>query len=397
MKWTEEKISELRNLIEEKGLSKKQVAKKMVCSLAAVEHTTKEKIGELKELLEKEKLSYWQAAKKMGTSRGNIAFRAMQHGIHSTAKSIKRKGVIDWTQDKLDDIKKFKIAGYNNYEIADILSKKYNKNISYDTIRNTSERYRLTMKYLQKDKDIPTYEASTIPEDNYLVTCDYHSPYHSELWINRSLEIARKHSIKKHIIIGDLFDFNALKYWAVDEGAEKKDLDGEILHTEPVIEVLDYFDKNILLCGNHERRVGMKTDSLIQARHLFGLFGAEIWKKKFKYSVYDKLLVGDKWMMVHPRSYSQISTSVAKRLAEKYHKNIINAHGHFVGMAYDRSGKFLAIDLGGMFDTEKIDYLNLRTTTHPNWKNGFGMLYNGRFYLFNDETDWDWWLNQKKK
>ena len=171
-----------------------------------------------------------------------------------------------------------------------------------------------------------------------------------------------------------------------------RDLDKEVFHTDPVIKALDYFDENILVCGNHERRVGMKTDSIIQARHLFGLYGEGIWNRKFKYSVYDKLFIGDEWMVVHPRSYSQISTSVARRLAEKYHKNIINAHGHFVGMAYDRSGKFLAIDLGGMFETKKVDYINLRTTTHPNWKNGFGALYNGKFHFFTDETDWNFWL-----
>lgn len=297
-----------------------------------------------------------------------------------------------WTKENISRIKKLLMVGNAHQEIADILSRELKRKITLSAVRNIIERNELAKKFLQEDTKMKTYKALTLPMDNYIISCDYHSPYHSELWINRGLAMADKFKIKKHIIIGDLFDFNALKYFTVDDGGPVRDFDKEIAQTDPVIKALDYFDENILLCGNHERRVGMKTDSMIQARHLFGLYGEGVWNRKFKYSVYDKLFIGKKWMVVHPRSYSQISTSVAKRLAEKYHRNVLNAHGHFVGMTYDRSGKFLAIDLGGMFETKKIDYINLQTTTHPNWKNGFGILYNEKFYFFNDETDWNFWL-----
>ena len=102
--------------------------------------------------------------------------------------------------------------------------------------------------------------------------------------------------------------------------------------------------------------------------------------------------IGSKWMLFHPKSYSQISTSVGKRLAEKFHRNIINTHGHVIGSTYDRSGKFLVVDLGCMLDKRKMGYINLQTTTHPVWQNGFGMLYNGHFYHFTEETDWNFWL-----
>ena len=75
-----------------------------------------------------------------------------------------------------------------------------------------------------------------------------------------------------------------------------------------------------------------------------------MWKKKFKFTPDDRLFIGDKVMVTHPKSYSQISGSVAIRLAEKYHMDVINAHGHFAAMRFDRSGKFQAVDLGGLFD-----------------------------------------------
>lgn len=243
--------------------------------------------------------------------------------------------------------------------------------------------------FLSVDDEAMHYKAETLPLDDYMISCDYHAPYHNQAWVNRLLSIADRFQIKRHIIVGDLFDMDFAKKWYTDESSS---LDDEIKETRPVIKALDYFNKNHLVQGNHETRIGRLTDAKIQARHLFTMFGGDIWLKKFEYSTYDKIYIGKDWMLVHPKSYSQVSPQVARRLAEKYHRHIINSHGHLLGLSYDRSGKFLTIDLGGMFHIEKVEYINKHTTTHPTWKNGFGMLRNGYFHHFTDATDWNFWL-----
>ena len=55
----------------------------------------------------------------------------------------------------------------------------------------------------------------------------------------------------------------------------------------------------------------------------------------------------------------------------------------------------MGIDIGGMFDQRKIAYVNLLTTTHPAWENGFVVILNGHAYQFHQETDFGWWLNKK--
>jgi hypothetical protein len=245
--------------------------------------------------------------------------------------------------------------------------------------------------FIEEDPAVKTYKELTLPMDNYMISCDYHSPWVNTIFLNLYLSIAERFGIKKNIIIGDLFEYHFIMQHYTEE---ERSLDKEVEQTAPVIKALDYFDENILLQGNHERRIGIQTNSLIQAKHLFGLFGGKVWAKKFKYSIYDKLNIEDKWLLVHPQSYSQISPRVAVRLAEKFHRNVINSHGHLVGSTYDRSGKFQAIDLGNMMDKSKVDYINLRTTTHPMWKNGFGMLRNGCFYHFREESDWNFWLQR---
>jgi len=243
--------------------------------------------------------------------------------------------------------------------------------------------------YLLSINDEPMrYKEDVLPPGNYMISCDYHAPYFSEVWVNRLLKTAHKFKIKKNIIIGDLFDMNFAKHWYSDEPSS---LDAELKQNKPLMKALGYFDENYLVQGNHESRIGRLTDAKIQARHLFILMGGETWQKKFKYSEYDKVGMGNKWLLVHPKSYSQVSPQVARRLAEKYHKNIINSHGHLVGSGYDRSGKYLTVDLGGMFDTQKVEYINKHTTTHPVWGNGFGMMLNGKFWHFTDQTDWKYW------
>ena len=301
---------------------------------------------------------------------------------------------VKWTDEKKIRIQELLIRGLTRREAAQQLSKEFGEEITWAALSNACDRYGFAKYLLPEDKTIEIYKELTLPYDDYMISCDHHAPYFSELWVNRKLVIADKFGIKKNIEVGDLFDFDFIKMHKPIDGEKRLGLDGEVEHCNPLIKALDYFDENNVLRGNHEWRASRYTDSKIQARHLFGIFGAEIWKKKFKYSVYDKMMIGKKWMLVHPQSYSQISGSTAVRLAEKFHRHVLNAHGHFIALRYDRSGKYMGIDLGGMFDKSKISYINLQTTTHPIWNNGFGMIYDGHFYHFHEGTDWKYWLGK---
>ena len=295
---------------------------------------------------------------------------------------------IEWNDDRVARLKELCILGCGTRKLSEILTEEFREIVTIKAVEQAKYRFNFTQYTLEKDFDIKIFKEESLPDGDYMISCDYHSPYHHEVWINRYLSIADIFGIKKSVIIGDLYDMDFAKAWYTDN---KKDLDEEAGEVRPVIEALNFFDVNYLVQGNHETRVGRMTDGRIQAKHLYHLFGGEIWAKKFRYSEFDKMRIGDKWLLVHPKSYSQVSPAVARRLAEKYHCNIINSHGHLVGMSYDRSGRFLAVDLGGMFDPDKVEYINMHTTTHPVWKNGFGMIRNGHFYHFTDATDWAFW------
>jgi len=276
-------------------------------------------------------------------------------------------------------------------EIARILTQEWGQTISADMITKVKARYEPLNWYIEENKNtVKFYESDTLPMDDYMIACDDHSPHFSALYENRLLSIAEFFGIKKRIIVGDLITQDYASHWAKEEGEERLTLDGDIQQSEPLFKSLDYFDEIYLVRGNHEDRINRITDARIQGKHILKLFGERI-HHKFKYTPYDKVFIGDEWVAVHPKSYSQISGSTAVRLAEKFHRHVLNAHGHFTALRWDRSGKYMGIDLGGMFDVRKIPYINLRTTTHPAWNNGFAMLRKGKIWLWNESTDWDFW------
>jgi hypothetical protein len=281
--------------------------------------------------------------------------------------------------------------GIPNIQVAQVLSEEYGHQISYDSVAAVLKRRRADIGFVQKN-EAKTYKNLTIPMDDYMISCDQHSPYHSELWMNRLLMIAEKFKVRKHIIAGDFYDMHAVSIFLSED---PKNLDDEVKQTDPAFRMIDYFDKNYFIQGNHERRIGSMTEGALRARHMYKIFGMDRYDKKIVYSIYDRIAIEDKYLIMHPKSYSQISTAVSKRMAEKYHMHILNAHGHFAGLTTDRSGKYLCVDLGGLFDNDKIEYTSLKTTTHPLWNNGFGMIRNGKFTLFHQETDWSFWLGEK--
>jgi len=297
---------------------------------------------------------------------------------------------VTWDNKKVSHLKTLVYKGYTAHEISALMSDRFGQYISGKAIEAAKARYRVLQYCVAKDKTMKLYnDLVTLPPKNYIVFCDFHSPYYSEHWFNRGLAVADAMGIKDCIIAGDLVDLDFIKSWPNDRIEEQSTLDSESRATEPVFKALDYFDNITLIKGNHENRVNRATDGKIQARHLFEIMGQRVWEEKFTYSVYDKLFIGDKWMIVHPRSYSQISASVAVRLAEKFHRHILNAHGHFFAMRYDRSGQYVALDLGGMFDPEKIGYINLKTTTHPAWNPGFVVITeDNKLHIFHEHVDW---------
>jgi len=300
---------------------------------------------------------------------------------------------IKWTDDKLRRVAYYFGLGLTAREVANSMTREFEQLFTIQTISNAKDR-KLILQHLiarESPSNIKYYEARTLPMEDYAICCDGHAPFHSELWYNRLIMMSEKFGIKKVVYIGDAFDFSFAKHWLSDDNytLEKE---GDLCSS--AIKSLGYFDKIYLCRGNHEYRVNRLTDGKIVSEIIVKSLGGESWGDKLEYSSYDKMFIGEfqgletpGYMLVHPKSYSQISPAVARRLAEKYHRHIINTHGHLVGYSTDRSGRFQCVDLGGLFDVNKVEYIQKHTTSHPVWQNGFGMILSGKFHHFHSHTD----------
>lgn len=105
------------------------------------------------------------------------------------------------------------------------------------------------------------------------------------------------------------------------------------------------------------------------------------------------MLLGDGWRLEHPKTFSKDAAKVAATAASIFHRNVACGHGHHIGFRHDASGKYLGVDLGGMFDADKQEYLHKTgITTLPAWNGGFRVYRNGKVWPFEDAlTDWGEW------
>ena len=293
------------------------------------------------------------------------------------------------------DFRKFLISGEPPGEIIKRASPAKSAKAAQAKVDEIIERNQFVENFAHASGEDRIYnDYLRLPVDApWTIICDVHAPFHSAEYLNKTILISEGFKSRRLLVAGDLFDMSFAKYWARMEGEPLTTLEDEAEAVKQVVRFLDYFDEIYLIRGNHENRVTRVTEAKIQAQSIVRLLTAEIFDRKFTYSCYDKAFVGDDWLVVHPKSYSQISASVATRMAEKFHRHVLNAHGHFQAMRWDRSGKFMGIDLGGLFDVEKIAYCSLSTTTHPSWNQGFAVLKNNHIYLFGEHTDWDLWAD----
>ena len=63
-----------------------------------------------------------------------------------------------------------------------------------------------------------------------------------------------------------------------------------------------------------------------------------------------------------------------------------------------KQAELVFMSKGGLFDVQKMAYVQLRTSTMPNMARGFTMLRDGYGYVFGEPhvTDWDRWLPGRK-
>ncbi len=281
---------------------------------------------------------------------------------------MRQKEQRNWTPEEDAVLRSLYCKGYRVEDIAKQL--------------NRTEKgvyHRASTLGLSRFREIADEEGTRLPKalsglhGNFAVTSDWHIPYFDTQLSDSLLNVCAKKKVRKLIIAGDLLNLDAVSTFL----SRNYDINEELRQAERILQVLsEQFAEVYVIPGNHDFRLARKLEVPISFEYVLRMFCNA---RNVATTEYDfvELTSGEKrWRVCHPKNYSQIKGRIAYRLAGKYECNVVSAHGHFFGMVVSESGKYLCVDSGGMFDKGKIDYF-WRTTTYPDWNQGFVLLIDG--------------------
>lgn len=195
--------------------------------------------------------------------------------------------------------------------------------------------------------------------------------------VQKVIEAAKQFKIRTLYDIGDFFNFDVLSNYARKIGGDDKlpKLTDELDFGYGVLKLYcSWFDTVYLSIGNHDGRYAKALNNALSYSEIVKAF--ELPKVKV---IEDNHILLDGIRFTHPRSYSQIKLSVARRLTEKFMQPTFMAHGHFSTIGY-AANNLPCGDLGCMCDPDRIQYLQGGDTTHPYWNQAFMIYSDGQLY-----------------
>ena len=226
-----------------------------------------------------------------------------------------------------------------------------------------------------------TFTHPRVVIDRFIMTSDWHIPYHSDEKVKQVLQAAKDHGITDVVAAGDVIDLPTLSHY------DPRDIDSYLgMEFTAVGDVLYQFGEAGLRLhwsrGNHELRYFRALKHQVDIKDLVK---SCIGDAQFieSYNVEELIVVSgsEQWLITHPSEYSTIQLTIPRKLAEKYHMNIASAHGHMYAMGHSPGGQKL-LETGGLFDPEKIAYLwRGGATKFPLQQNGFWIIDNGKVVL----------------
>jgi len=310
----------------------------------------------------------------------------------------KNSPMIVWENDEIRALKVLWKQGFTEKDIAEKLSRSVYA-VSHEIIKirksgDLPERKENNYDWLVEEfVDIPTHkdEALKINSNRIMVWGDSHLPYLNLELAKHMFEIAKIWKIPDCLIAGDFFNQDAFSFF---DGRYKYSWEKEKQKARVFMNhLLLQFNKVYVILGNHDLRILRMLKFQETFKSL--MLGITI-SQRVIVTEYPRAEINDDWLCVHPKSYSQISGRVAQKLAGKYHKNFICPHGHFTSYSFDISGDYQCIDIGGLMDYDKTEYVNFSITTHPRWVGGFLVLDKSYPYIFHEKTNWDFWKKALK-
>lgn len=229
--------------------------------------------------------------------------------------------------------------------------------------------------------------------DDFMVVGDVQLPTTDYDFATLPALIAKKHLKKPRrlIVAGDFFNMDVWsKYKSIvplPTWVDEKEAARNLLTIYSQV-----FQEIWMIAGNHERRLLEHLDGQWDFQDVLT---ASLPSGHIKATVRDRCVVKTsqgKYTVLHGANYARKPLSNADEYAQKFQSHIIAHHEHHAAIGMDRWDRYYCISNGGLFDVNKMAYVQLRTNTMAGMSNGFTMVKDGYPYLFSKFTDWKKWL-----
>lgn len=281
-----------------------------------------------------------------------------------------------------------------------VLSSKWNAPISWDAARH---KYRRLKEKGLLDGGVP--EVAPIPEaepaplytgaweleegDGWAIYGDDHGAHVDFALFGRMCDEARRLGITQLLNGGDKWHADSFSKHAkimppVPFSTEKK----VQRRLRAVAEAT--FKAEYILSGNHDKWIPKQMDGRLDPSDLeetflgwLGANGCDVHWSVYGYCTIKIPTLGIV-RVTHPRNYSRISANVAGKLAEKYGTHVLTFHEHGFGakLVHTTKGDKWGIAVGCMADPRGFSYAMLEDSTSPAMRQGFALLKDGVFHLF---------------
>lgn len=226
--------------------------------------------------------------------------------------------------------------------------------------------------------EMPRFNEPMVVTGNALIWADVHAPCHDAGWMDRTANLAIKWGVDNLIIAGDFADFNSFSVFGREAGI---DANQELKTLSSLMDALSKTFCVWYFAGNHDVRpikALKNNDAGLDLSWIIRMFTPKDGELHVSNYFWCELVSADEeYQLDHPKNTSIHATIVPKKLAEKYGKHIVGAHGHTWGMTRDVSGRYWAIDSGVCADPLRMGYIQQRHSTRPEVQQGAVVVMDG--------------------
>ena len=285
-----------------------------------------------------------------------------------------------------DDALKLLSRRYQNEPTRDLASE---YGVAVSTIRHWFSDVGVQKSPPIIESSMPRYDKPPKMSPDCLVMSDSHVPYHDARFINNCISLAESWGITNLCLAGDTMDVSALSPFSNrPEATLRKELSDA---QKFLLGLSSTFSDILLLPGNHERRLLHFLNEQLGMEHFLSLVGVS---SNIRTSSYSFAIIGNKWIVGHPRNASVVAGRVPVVISRKYPgMSLATGHGHMAGLVVAEDGERMMVDLGMTADPKRLDWVAENLTARPSMAQGAVILKKipsgiiWPYYLF-PKMDW---------